>query len=97
MIELIEHIDPEILSLLISVALIFFLWKGPKGFIILSVKGDLLWTGVMTFLTVRFFLLRNESTFGIQNMILLTACGLLLALLLFIPGFIPGILRRIGL
>ena len=86
-------IDPEILSLL-AACFVVYVRNRFRLFFVLSARGNLLWTGVFTFLTVDFYLRRNETTFGIDNTLLLTVCAVITVLLIAVPNLIPSILRR---
>lgn len=86
--------DPEIISLVIAAITVLALNRF-RLFFVLSARGNLLWTGVFTFLTVDLYLRRNGMILGIQNSILFAACAVLTVLLIVVPNLIPSIFRRI--
>jgi len=93
---MISQLDPELISLGVAALMVLAL-NGFRLFFVLSAKGNLLWIGISTFLTVRFFLLRDGTTYGIENTVLLAVCAIFLLMLLFVPGLIQQILKRVGI
>ena len=93
---MLETIDPEILALCAAAAIMVILNRF-KLFFILSAKGNLLWTGIFTFITVDLFLRRYETILGIENTVWLAACVVITIVLIAIPDLIPSLFRRIPL
>jgi len=89
-------LDPEIISLIITAVVIGILTRF-RGYMIFSVKGNLLWIGVFTFLTARFFLLREYTTYGIQNTGLAFASAIILVVLIAKPDLVQMIVGRASL
>lgn len=85
--------DPEIIALGAAVLMVLILNRF-RFFFVLSARGNLLWTGAFTFLTVDLYLRRDGMIYGVQNSILCAVCGLFTVLLIVVPDLIPSLLRR---
>ena len=90
---MIQNIDPELAGLAAAAFVIIALNKF-RFFFVLSAKGNLLWTGVFTFLTVDLLFRRNEKFCAIDNTVLLAVCAFITVMLIVVPNLIPSLLRR---
>lgn len=86
--------DPEIIALGAAVLVVLVLNRF-RLFFVLSAQGNLLWTGVFTFLTVDFYLRRDEMLLGVQNSLFCAACLVFTVLLIAVPSLIPSLFRRV--
>lgn len=93
---MLDSVDPEYVALGVA-AFVTFMLNRFRGFFVLSVKGNLLWTGFLTFLSVDLFLRRDEAFMGVENTVWLAACVVITAGLILFPDLIPALLRRIRL
>ncbi|KYK38490.1 MAG: hypothetical protein AYK18_07020 [Theionarchaea archaeon DG-70] len=90
-------IDPDFIGIFAGIIAVMVLWAGPKTYIILSAKGNLIYIFLTVWLSIRFYLLREEVTFGIQNSIICGICFVVLLLLLLIPGLVTKIFKGVGI
>lgn len=90
---MLENIDPELAALTAAAVVVLALNKF-RFFFILSARGNLLWTGIFTFLTVDLFLRRDQTIFLFENTVWLAACVVVTLVLIAVPNLIPMLFRR---